>query len=90
MKCAYCGQPCNDGGYGNNNYEEYNVEMANGMEVTIRIHDKCLPKILGEWTMNKVYSPQYGPQSGRIQYSYEPSVTCGTDCETVKIKNVGE
>lgn len=89
MKCAYCGQPCNDRGYGNNNYEEYDVEMVNGMEITVRIHDKCLPKILGEWTTCKVYSPQYGPQYG-IQYGYVPSVTCDTASETVKITKEGE
>ena len=89
MKCAYCGQQCNDRGY-NNDYKEYNVEMINGMEVTIRIHDKCLPKVLGEWTISRVHSPQYGPQFGRVQYSYEPSVTCDTSCEAVKITKEGE
>ena len=82
MKCAYCGQPCRVDLYGNPDYEdykEYEVEMVNGMEIIVRIHDKCLPKILGEWTMCKVHSPQYGPHYGSqygIQYSYVPSVTC--------------
>lgn len=76
MKCAYCGQPCKDDAYGNNDYEEYDVEMINGMEVTIYVHDKCLPRILGEWTMCKVHSPQYGSPRYGIQYGYVPSVTC--------------
>ena len=88
MKCAYCGQPCKVDLYGNgDDYDEYDVEMVNGMEITIRIHNKCLPKILGEWTMNRVHSPQYGPQYGLqgIQYSYVSGVTRGTDYETAKI-----
>ena len=86
MRCAYCGQPCKVDAYGSD-YEEYDVEMINGMEITIHVHNKCLPKILGEWTMNRVHSPQYGPQYGLqgIQYGYVSGVTRGTDYETAKI-----
>ena len=78
MRCAYCGQPCKPDLYGNDDYEERDAEMPNGMDITLYIHDKCLPKILGEWTMNRVHSPQYGPQ-----YNYVPRITCDTTCERV-------
>ncbi len=92
MRCAYCGQPCKVDAYDNSDYEEYNVELVNGMDIIIYVHNKCLPKVLGEWTMNRVYSPQYGPQYGLqgIQYSYVSGVTRGTDYETAKITKEGE
>ena len=76
MKCAYCGQPCNDRGYGNNDYKEYDVEMNNGMELVIRIHSKCLPKVLGQWIGDKLHPILYSAPT--IRWNYEPSVTCDT------------
>lgn len=91
MKCAYCGQQCSDRGYGNNDYKEYNVEMNNGLELVIRIHNKCLPKILGEWTRNKVHPVLYSaPYDHTVRWNYEPSVTYDTACESVKITKQGE
>lgn len=86
MKCAYCGQPCNDRGYGNNDYKEYDAEINNGMELVIRIHNKCLPKILGQWVRDKIHPVLYGAPydcapkvtCGSVKWDYEPSVTCDT------------
>ncbi len=89
MRCAYCGQPCKVDLYGNDDYEEYNVEMVSDIDITVYIHNECLSKTLGEWFMNKIRSPQYEPQYG-IQYSCVPRVTCDTACETVKITKEGE
>jgi hypothetical protein len=73
MKCIYCGQPCNDDMYGRNaNYEEYDIEVS-GLETTVHIHDKCLPKILSEWIRNKIHPVIYG-----APYDCAPKVTCDT------------
>ena len=53
MRCAYCQQPCKVDAYHNDDYEEYDVSI-NGTDITVYIHNECLPKILGQWISDKI------------------------------------
>lgn len=73
MKCIYCRQECKEPGYGEEMNHEYCIDLSNGVETVVYIHDKCLPKILGQWVRNKVHPVLYG-----VPYDCISKVTCDT------------
>lgn len=73
MKCIYCKQPCKESGDGDEANHEYDIELSNGIESIVYIHDRCLPKILGQWVRDKIHPVLYG-----APYDTTPRVTCDT------------
>lgn len=81
MRCAYCNEECEDTPYGNEDYETYDVSIRN-TDVTIALHDRCLPLVLSSWLWESIAHPCAPAVSDR---TYVPTWCAELSDEQTKI-----